>query len=352
MRNMPLRIRRWQQEATLTTIAVCAFGMSAPIYAQNTSSTGQKPGPDSVSILRVQDPMKSDPSHVYMISGAGGNIVVETFPQGVLLVDTGSGKKDEQVLDAIRGVAKDPVIHYIINTSSDPDHTGGNMGLGKSGNQFTGGNVAGTIGDAAKGAEIVSHQTVMDRMSGVLGEGKALPEGMWPTTAYDSPILKLSTLYHGDAVELLHEPAAHSDGDTVVWFRLSDVIATGEIFSPTNYPVIDVSRGGSIDGEIKALNHILDLAFAYFRMEDGTMIVPGHGRICDAGDLAYYRDMVTIIRDRVQNMINKGNSLEQIKAAKPTADYDPDYAHNELGYTSDMFIEAIYKSLTASKKEK
>jgi cyclase len=333
-------------------IASCALVSQMAVYGQSSEMPPAKPNSGGVQILRVQDPMKPEPSHIYMISGAGGNIAVDTYPEGVLLVDSGNGKMDTQVLAAIHSVAQDPSVHYIINTSGDPEHTGGNMGLGKTGSQFTGGNVAAAISDSAVGAEIVAHQTVQDRMSGVAQGSKAVPEGMWPTTTYETPILKLTTKYHGDAVELLHEPAAHSDGDTVVWFRLSDVIATGEIFSTTNYPVIDVDKGGSINGEIKALNNILDIAFAYFRMEDGTMIIPGHGRICDSTDLAYYRDMVTIIRDRVQYMIDKGKTLPEIKAAKLTADYDPDYAENDIGYTPDMFIEAIYKSLIATKKDK
>jgi cyclase len=335
----------------LAAIAAFALLSAAPVDGQMSPHPAAKPHSGDVQIIRVQDPMKTAPSHIYMISGAGGNIAVDTFPEGVLLVDSGNGKADSEVLTAVRSVAEDPRIHYIINTSADSDHVGGNMGLGSAGNQFTGGNVAGDIADAGVGAEIIAHQTVQDRMSGVTG-AKALPEGMWPTTSYETPLLKLSTQYHGDAVELLHEPAAHSDGDTVVWFRLSDVIATGEIFSTTNYPVIEVEKGGSINGEIKALNNILDVAFAYFRMEGGTMIIPGHGRICDSTDLAYYRDMVTIIRDRVQFMIDKQKTLEEIKAAKLTADYDPDYAVNEIGYTPDMFVEAVYKSLTAPQKNK
>jgi cyclase len=336
----------------LAAIVSCSLATQIAVHSQSALTMPAKSDSVDLQILRVQDPMKAGMSHVYMIPGAGANIAVETYPEGVLLVDTGSGKMDSQVFSAIRKVASDPTIHYIIDTSANPDHVGGNMGLSKYGSQFTGGNVAAAISDAGTGAEIIAHQTVQDRVSGVVEGTKALPEGMWPTTTYESPILKLSTKYHGDAVELVHEPAAHSDGDTVVWFRLSDVLVTGEIFSTTNYPVIDIEKGGSINGEIKALNNLLDLAFPFFRMEDGTMIIPARGRISDSTDLAYYRDMVTIIRDRVQYMIDKGKSLDEIKAAKLTADYDPDYAVNEIGYTPDMFIEAVYKSLTAAKKDK
>ena len=339
--------------AALTIIAAGTIGWATLAQAQgNERSAGaahQQADLSRVQILRVQDPMSPEQSQVYMLSGDGGNIAVEVFPQGVLLVDSGLAQKSDQVLAAIRSITKIPTIHYIINTSADPDNTGGNAALGMTGNQFVGGNVVGSITDAGAGAEIVAYQTVLDRMSGVTGGGPSLPEAMLPTTTYPTSMLKLSSEYHGDAVELLHEPAAHTDGDTMVWFRISNVLVTGEIFDPTRYPVIDLKRGGSINGEIKALNDILDVAFPYFRMEDGTMIVPGHGRICDSADVAYYRDMVTIIRDRVQDMISKGSTLEQVESADLTADYDPYYAHNEMHYTGRQFVEDIFKSLTAQK---
>lgn len=339
------------REAFLIVIAATTGGATlvhAQRYAQAAGAMHKTEDLDGIQILRVQDPMSPEQSQVYMLSGDGGNIAVEVFPQGVLLVDSGLAQKSDQVLAAIRTITKVPTIHYIINTSADPDHIGGNAALGVTGNQFVGGNVVGSITDAGAGAEIVAYQAVLDRMSGVTGGGPSLPEAMLPTTTYPTNMLKLSSEYHGDAVELLHEPAAHTDGDTMVWFRISNVLATGEVFDPTHYPVIDLKRGGSINGEIKALNDILDVAFPYFRMEDGTMIVPGHGRICDSADVAYYRDMVTIIRDRVQNMIGKGSTLEQVKSADLTADYDPYYAHNEMHYTGQQFVEDIYKSLKAS----
>ena len=332
--------------------AVASIGLGATAYAQQdeqgAAANTQEENVGGLSVLRVQDAMDPNASHVYMIAGAGGNIAVEVFPQGVLLVDAGMADKSQQVLAAIHAITKAPTIHYIIDTSDDPDHSGGNANLGKTGDQFVGGNVAGTIADAGTGAEVIAFQTVLDRMSGVSGGQKSLPEDMLPTTTYPGDMIKLSSEYHGDAVELLHE-TAHTDGDTMVWFRKSNVIATGEIFDTTHYPVIDLEHGGSINGEIKALNDIIQVAFPYFRMEDGTMIIPGHGRICDSGDVAYYRDMVTVIRDRVQRMVEKGSTLEQVKAAKLTTDYDPYYAHNDINYTGEKFVEAIYKSLTAEK---
>jgi len=159
--------------------------------------------------------------------------------------------------------------------------------------------------------------------------------------------MKLSHFFNGDGVQIIHIPSAHTDGDSIVYFRHSDVIAAGDIFDMTHYPVIDVEKGGSINGVVDGLNTILDLVIPEFRMEGGTMVVPGHGRLCDGGDVAYYRDMVTIIRDRVQDMIKKGLTIEQIKAAKPSADYDPRWSTKE--YSADMFVEAAYKSLVPKK---
>ena len=150
-----------------------------------------------------------------------------------------------------------------------------------------------------------------------------------PTETYYGEGMRLSHYFNGEGIELIYRPDSHTDGDTIVRFRGSEVIAAGDLFSTETYPVIDIARGGNIQGVVDGLNRILDLSFPEFRTEGGTMIVPGHGRISDSADVAYYRDMVTIIRDRVQDMVKKGMTLEQVKAAKPTADYDPRYgAHN------------------------
>jgi glyoxylase-like metal-dependent hydrolase (beta-lactamase superfamily II) len=155
---------------------------------------------------------------------------------------------------------------------------------------------------------------------------------------------------NGEGVQMIHMPAAHSDGDTIVWFRGSDVISTGDAFSPDRYPMIDLQKGGSIQGTIDALNRILDMTIPEFRLEGGTMVIPGHGHLCDAADVAYYRDMVTIVRDRIQALIKKDMTLEQVKAAKPTLDYDGIYGSTNGPWTTDMFIEAVYRSLSQRKK--
>ncbi len=279
----------------------------------------------------------------FMVTGAGGNVAVLAFDEGMTLVDSGRTESSDRLIATLRTLSPKPV-RYIINTSADPDHTGGNEKVGLTGSQITGGNVAGQVADAAEGAEIIAHENVLERMTSP-DIKPPLPVRMTPGTTYHVDHLKLSTLYHGDGIELFAAPAAHTDGDSLVYFRKNDVLVTGDIFNTDRYPVVDVERGGTIKGEIEALSRILDLAFPEFRLEGGTLIVPGHGRLCDSADVAYYRDMTTIIRDRIEDMVNKGMTLEQVKASKPTRDYDGLYG-NTPAWTPDMFVEAVYKSLT------
>jgi cyclase len=273
--------------------------------------------------------------NVSMVQTPGGNITVLTFPEGITLVDSGPADAVDKVRAAIRSLSPQPV-RYIINTSVDPGHAGGNDKIGSTGVQITGGNVAGQVG--TDGAEIIAHENVLERMSARTVK-PPIPAKAWPQTTYHIDSIKLSTLYHGDGIQVFHVPAAHTDGDSLVYFRHNDVLATGDVFMTTTYPVIDLERGGSIDGIVDGLNKILDLAFPDFRLEGGTLIVPGHGRLSDSADVAYYRDMVTIVRDRIQDMIKKGMTLEQVKAARPTRDYDPRYG------SPDAFVEAAYRSL-------
>jgi len=140
---------------------------------------------------------------------------------------------------------------------------------------------------------------------------------------------------------------AVTDGDSAVFFRKADVIATGDVYLADSYPPIDVDKGGSIDGEITSLNKLFDMCVTEFMAQGGTLIIPGHGFISDAADLGYYRDMLTVIRERIQRMVDQKMTLEQVKAAKPTMDYDVEYGRYP-GVTA-KFVEAVYRSISENK---
>jgi len=288
--------------------------------------------------------------NVYMLVGvggsAGGNITVQVGKEGVLVVDTQYAPLSNKILAAIRTLSSGP-IRYIINTHVHWDHVAGNENIRKAGSTIAGGNVSGDIQDAAQGAQIIAHDNVLKRMSAPTGAQAPIPSPAWPTSTFVGDDKKL--FFNGEGVHIMHQPAAHTDGDSLVFFRRSDVISTGDIFTTTNYPVIDLAAGGTINGIIDGLNKIIDLIIPVYGQEGGTLVIPGHGRLCDLGDVINYREMATIIRDRVQDLVKKGQTLEQVKAAKPTRDYDPLYGSTTGFWTTDMFVEAVYKTLSTRK---
>ena len=291
-----------------------------------------------VHILPVQ-------GNIAMLVGAGGNITVQTGNDGVLLVDTGLAPMSDKVLAAVHSLS-DKTIRYIIDTHVHADHVGGNEAISKSGKTIAGGNVVGDIGTSASSqATIFAFQTVLDRMSTAAPGSPAAPQAAWPTDTYTTPERRI--FFNNEGVEMIHVPAAHTDGDTMVFFRRSDVISTGDIFVTNGYPIVDLDHGGNIQGVIDGLNRIVEMAIPADEQEGGTLIIPGHGRLCDVADVVYYQEMVIIIRDRIQDMIKKGMSLEQVVAAKPTRDYDPRYGSTTGFWTTDKFVTAVYKSLRA-----
>jgi glyoxylase-like metal-dependent hydrolase (beta-lactamase superfamily II) len=147
---------------------------------------------------------------------------------------------------------------------------------------------------------------------------------------------------------MYHIPKAHTDGDSLVFFRKSDVVATGDIFRTDSYPVIDTAKGGTLQGELNALNTILDITVPERNQMGGTRVIPGHGRICNEADVLEYRDMLTIIRDRVRDMVRKNMTLEQVKAARPTLEYDGIYGADR-NRTGEMFVETLYRDLSQKK---
>ena len=305
-----------------------AAGLSRPAPAEaGAYADAQKIG--DIEVLHVQ-------GNVYMIAGAGGNIAVQVGDDGVLLVDTGLSQSIEKVTAAIRQLSTKP-IRFIVNTNARPDHTGGNERFAKAGSKMGGGLLVG--GYAGDGAMVIAHEAVLKTMSAPTGKTAPVPSSAWPTDAYPG---ESKEIYSNDeGLEVLHPGPANTDGDSIVYFRRSDVVVTGDVFSMTSYPVIDAEKGGSFSGVLAALNRVIDLTIPKDWQEGGTMVIPGQGRIADEADVVEYRDMITIVRDRIQDMINRGMTVEQVKAARPTRDYDGRYGD------PTAMIEAAYRELSS-----
>jgi len=284
--------------------------------------------------------------NVYMLVGAGGNTTVFTGDEGILVVDTQFAPLSTKILAAIRAISQGP-IRYVVSTHMHGDHIGGNEAIAKAGRTRAGGNVVGDLGAGATSqATVIAHENVLTRLSAPPAAGQqAVPFGQWPTETFFGK--KREFLFNGEAVQIIHEPKAHTDGDSVVFFRKSDVVATGDLFTTVMYPFIDVANGGSMNGYIDGLNAILDITVPSNVNEGGTMVIPGHGRLSDEQDVIEYRDMATIVRDRIKEYVKRGMTLEQVKAKKPTLDFDGRYGSDTGFWTTSMFIETIYKEMVA-----
>jgi len=290
-----------------------------------------------------------------MISGAGGNIAVQTGELGAVLVDTGTTAMSDRVLAEIKKLSKLPV-RYIINTSADLDHVGGNEKLTRTGLSLipAGGGIGASVANAVAnggGAGILATESVLSRMSAPTGVTSPFPTAAWPSDTYSED--EKDTFLNGEGIQVFFQRAAHSDGDSMVLFRRSDVVVTGDVLDMDRFPVINLAKGGSIQGEIDALNHIIDLTIPELPMvwqQGGTLVIPGHGRICDEADVVEYRDMITIIRDVIANLRDKGMTVEQVVAADPTKEYRTRFGTESGDWTTRMFVEAVYKSLGAAEK--
>ena len=281
--------------------------------------------------------------NVYVIFGAGGNVTVHLGEDGVILVDSGSAAMADALLTAVKAITT-LRIRMIIDTSADADHVGGNGKVGAAGVAIN----PDSFSDEPH-ATVLAHENVLLRMSAPKGpndNATLFPVMMWPNETFTS---KFRSMYiNDDAIQVMREIGAHSDGDSIVFFRRADVIATGDILDLRHFPVIDPAKGGSIQGELASLNRLLDItlpAMPLVLKPGRTLLVPGHGRISDYGELVEYRDMVTVIRDIIQDMIGKGMTLEQVKAANPTQGYRRRYGVDSGPWTTDMFVEAIYSGL-------
>lgn len=357
----------------IVTVAALCVALTPAVRAAGQAAAGT--GGPEIHVQPVQ-------GNVYMLVGGGANVLASVGPDGVLLVDTGTAQAaDALKLTALRlatAIAASPQpnrclgqhcprtpfgwvspeldaiidspappkpVRYIINTTIDPDHVGGNEKLAAlpANSKLVG--VTFPPVAVAPSAQIIAHENVLNRMSEpAKGETQYASEAL-PTVTFHGKEYKLSQFFNGEGIIMYSEPAAHTDSDIIVFFRYSDVIAAGDILNTETYPVIDLAKGGTINGVLDGLNHILDLAIPEFRSQGGTLVIPGHGRICDTGDLANYRNMIAIIRDRIADGIKRGLTLEQVQAERPTLEYDGLYGATTGPWTTAQFVEAAYRSL-------
>jgi len=334
-----------------TVVWWLAFALLLALGGSAQRAVAQAQENDGLAVVQLRP-------NFYVIAGAGGNIVVQLGPEGIILVDSGSTEKADLVLAAIRRLTDLP-IRYIINTGMDADHVGGNDKLARAGLSILPGSVvagAGLDDDTVSNfgrASVLAHENVLTRMSAPTGKTSPFPLALWPTKTFNYH--QYSMYLNGEGIQVIHQPAAHTDGDTIVFFRRGDVIATGDIIDTTRWPSIDTKRGGTVQGELDALNRLMDMAILNLPLQwkaDRTFLVPGHGNVYDKLDLLEYRDAMTIVRDRVQDLIDEGKTLAQVKAANPTLGYRSQYGADSGPWTTDMFVEVIYNELASKKGKK
>jgi cyclase len=277
--------------------------------------------------------------NVFAIMGAGSNVTVQIGDSGVLVVDSGAEQNIEAVIGLIRGLSDRP-IRYLITTHDDDQHRGGNPQLAQSGMKF-GAMGSGTVRDEQPTAEIIAHENVLTSISSL---EPAPPFEGWPTSTFFTDSKSLA--FNREGIDILLVPKAHSDGDTLIYFRQSNVVSAGDIYTPDRYPYFDVSKGGSLQGVIDGLNRLIDMTITDNMQEGGTLVVPGHGRIGNESDVVEYRDMLTIIRNYIQEMIREKRSLAEVQKARPTFGFDPLYAAGTCEWTVEEFVAAIYRELT------
>jgi glyoxylase-like metal-dependent hydrolase (beta-lactamase superfamily II) len=320
---------------------VCHIASSHEAAAQARGGGAARPAATAAAEVRS----RLVQGNVWLINAGFVNVAAQIGPEGVFVVDTGTEAMGEKILAEIKRLAGDKPIRYIVNTHAHADHIGGNVVIAKAGKSIIAGNFVGQAGaEAANAAKIIAHENTQLRMAGGEGGQAAAPTAAMPTDTFFAH--RYDMFFNGEAIQMLYQPNAHTDGDIIVYFRKSDVVVTGDVYINTTFPVINVQQGGSINGIIAALNRIIEITVPKDKQEGGTYVIPGHGRLADEADVVEYLDLVTIIRDRVKDAIDRRMTLEQVKAARLVRDYEGRYGATQGFWTTDAFVEAAYKSLS------
>jgi cyclase len=336
-----LQIRQRLRSHASTVVTGVALALSSGIsVSQQISTAPQIPFPAQPDFDALEIETLHVQGNIYMLAGAGANIAVQIGHEGVLVVDAGFEQMSDKVLAAIADLSPNP-IWTIINTTLADDHTGGNGRLVAAGSM----NQAGPgLRERPLEGDLIAHANLLLMMTQI-GQDE-ISTDRWPPSTFSADSKDLFS--NGEPVIIMHQPATTA-GDAMVWFRKSDVIVAGEIFNQTSFPQIDLEHGGHINGIIEALNDMLDIMVPEHLQEGGTMAIPAHGRISDEHDVLEYRDMVTIIRDRVQHAIDNGMTLREVQNMSPSAtyEYEPRFDRDPQ-WTAEMFVEAIYTNLSTN----
>jgi glyoxylase-like metal-dependent hydrolase (beta-lactamase superfamily II) len=279
-----------------------------------------------------------------MLVVSGSNVTVQIGKDGVLIVDAGVATASDKLLRAIRRLSDGP-IRFVINTHFHDEAAGATTALVKAGGPRTPPGGYGPFpGTVANGTAVVAHDNVNMRLENAVPK---LTEEALPTSTFSEA--RKDMYFNGEPIELLFAPAAHTDGDSLVYFRKSDVVSVGGLLDTTRYPLIDTAAGGTLQGIIQGLTKVIEITIPERNAIGGTLVIPGRGFICNEIDVVEYRNMLAIIRDRIQDLVKKGMTLQQVKAAGVTLDYDGVYGATTGPWTTDMFIDAVYREAGASQ---
>ena len=333
------------------------LAVSAPAFAADEAGAAGQPAAGTSAAVRVLQVVPG----IYMLTVDGVNVVVQTGPDGTVVVDTGPASAASELLATIQRIAPQP-IHYVIDTGADAELVGGNATVAAAGHSVAtedtfvaaqGRQLTSVFtlpgAGAGSSAPVIARQSVLTQM--VTDTSAGYTGAALPTDTFTRPDFNF---FSSEPISIAWLPAAHTDSDIVVRFERSDVVVAGEVFDPTRFPVIDLQHGGSLQGELDALDRLINtMVFPHTPVLTGaesTLVIPVHGPLSDLDDLVTYRDMVGTVRARVQYYIDRGRSYQQIVAADPTQGYHTRYGSDTGLWTTADFVEAVYKSLMAENK--